>query len=249
MTTIGQINRCFRRPAKPVKSCMIMMKKDILEKGAILQRDKETYAIAPHIPGGICEPGTLRKLADVAEKYHAAAIKITGAQRIALVGLKEEDLDSAWKDLGIKPGAAVGMCVRSIKVCPGTTFCKKGVQDSVGLGLALDGAYHGLSTPAKFKIGVSGCPNSCGESWLKDLGFLGMATGFKCIVGGDGGRTPRIGRELATDLTVDQAKVLAERVIQYYRSNAKERERMGAFIERVGWDKFHTEVMGEKPEV
>jgi NAD(P)H-nitrite reductase large subunit len=156
-----------------------------------------TYAIAPHIAGGICDPNTLRKLADVAEKYHAAALKITGAQRIAIVGLKEEDLDNAWADLCIKPGAAVGMCVRSIKVCPGTTFCKRGVQDSVGLGLALDAAYHGMTTPSKFKIGVSGCPNSCGESWLKDLGFLGTPKGFKCIVGGDAGRTPRIGRELA----------------------------------------------------
>lgn len=220
------------------------VKKDLLDKGAILQRDRETYAIAPHIAGGICDSGTLRKLADVADRYDAAAIKITGAQRIALVGLKEEDLDRAWADLGIKPGAAVGMCVRSIKVCPGTTFCKRGVQDSVGLGLALDAAYHGLATPSKFKIGVSGCPNSCGESWLKDLGFLGTGKGFKCIVGGDAGRTPRIGQELAGELNIDQARALAERVIQYYRANARERERMGAFIERIGWEKFRQDVLG-----
>jgi NAD(P)H-nitrite reductase large subunit len=220
------------------------VKKDLLDKGAILQRDRETYAIAPHIAGGICDSGTLRKLADVADRYNAAAIKITGAQRIALVGLREEDLDRAWADLGIKPGAAVGMCVRSIKVCPGTTFCKRGVQDSVGLGLALDAAYHGLATPSKFKIGVSGCPNSCGESWLKDLGFLGTGKGFKCIVGGDAGRTPRIGQELAGELNVDQARALAEKIIQYYRANARERERMGAFIDRIGWEKFRQDVLG-----
>ncbi len=222
-----------------------MATKDLLDKGAILQRDKTTFAIAPHIAGGICDPNTLRKLADVAEKYHAAALKITGAQRIAIVGLKEEDIDKAWADLGIKPGAAVGMCVRSIKVCPGTTFCKRGVQDSVGLGLALDAAYHGMTTPSKFKIGVSGCPNSCGESWLKDLGFLGTAKGFKCIVGGDAGRTPRIGRELAADLDIDHAKALAEKVIQYYRTNAKERERIGVFIDRIGWEKFRADILGE----
>lgn len=221
-----------------------MATKDLLEKGAILQRDKMTYAIAPHIVGGICDPNTLRKLADVAEKYHAKALKITGAQRIAIVGLKEEDLDSAWADLGIKPGAAVGMCVRSIKICPGTTFCKRGVQDSVGLGIALDAAYHGMSTPAKFKIGVSGCLNSCGESWLKDLGFLGTPKGFKCIVGGDGGRTPRIGRELIGELDIDRTKALAEKIIQYYRTNGKERERMGAFIDRIGWEKFRQDVLG-----
>lgn len=220
------------------------VRKDLLDKAAILQRDRETYAIAPHIAGGICNSSTLRKLADVADKYHVAAIKITGAQRIALVGLKEEDLDKAWADLGIKPGAAVGMCVRSIKVCPGTTFCKRGVQDSVSLGLALDAAYHGLTTPSKFKIGVSGCPNSCGESWLKDLGFLGSGKGFKCIVGGDAGRTPRIGRELIGDLSVDQAKELAEKIIQYYRSNGKERERMGVFIDRIGWERFTRDILG-----
>lgn len=221
-----------------------MVKRDLLEKGAILQRDKETFAIAPHISGGICDSNTLRKLADVADKYKAAAIKITGAQRIALVGLKEEDLEKAWTDLGIAPGAAVGMCVRSIKICPGTTFCKRGVQDSVGLGLALDKAYHGMATPAKFKIGVSGCPNSCGESWLKDLGFLGTGKGFKLIVGGDAGRTPRIGRELIDGLSIEQSRDLAEKIIQYYRNNAKERERMGAFIDRIGFDNFKNAVLG-----
>lgn len=218
---------------------------DLLDKGAILQRDKTTYAIAPHIPGGICSPATLRKLADVAEKYKAAALKVTGAQRIAIVGLKEEDLDNVWKDLGIPPGAAIGMCVRSIKVCPGTTFCKRGVQDSVSLGLALDTAYHGMAMPAKFKIGVSGCPNSCGESWLKDLGFLGTMKGFTVIVGGEAGRTPRIGRELAAGLNIDQCKDMAEKVMQYYKTNANPRERMGAFIERIGFEKLSKDITGQ----
>ena len=222
-----------------------MAKTDLLDKGAILQRDKETFAIAPHIPGGICTPETLRKLADVAEKYNAAALKVTGAQRIAIVGLKEEDLDGAWKDLGLNPGHAVGMCVRSIKVCPGTTFCKRGVQDSVALGLALDKAYHGLSTPSKFKIGVSGCPNNCGEAWLKDLGFFGTVKGFTCVVGGDAGKTPRIARQLATALTIDQCRGLADRIISYYRENAQPRERMGAFIERINFEAFAKAVLGE----
>ncbi len=221
-----------------------MTKTDLLDKAAILQRDKETYAIAPHISGGICSPATLRKLADVAEKYHAAALKVTGAQRIAIVGLKEEDLDNAWKDLGIGPGAAIGMCVRSIKVCPGTTFCKRGVQDSVGLGLALDKEYHGYATPAKFKIGVSGCPNNCGEAWVKDLGFFGTVKGFTCVIGGEAGRTPRIARQLTTGLTVDQSRALAEKVIKYYCTNAQPRERLGAFIERIGFEKMAQDVLG-----
>jgi NAD(P)H-nitrite reductase large subunit len=108
------------------------------DKGAIIQRDKETYAIAPHIPCGVVTPQTLRKIADVAEKYNYAALKITLAARIAIVGLKEQDLDAVWADLGMSPGAAVGLCVRSIKACPGTTFCKRGIRDSLGLGMQLD---------------------------------------------------------------------------------------------------------------
>jgi NAD(P)H-nitrite reductase large subunit len=222
-----------------------MANTDLLDKGAILQRDKETYAIAPHLPGGICDPATLRKLADVAEKYHAAALKVTGAQRIAIVGIKPEELDNAWKDLGLSPGAAVGMCVRSIKVCPGTTFCKRGVQDSVTLGLALDKDYHGQSTPSKFKIGVSGCPNNCGEAWVKDLGFFGTVKGFTCVVGGEAGRTARVARQLATGLTIDQSRALADKVIKYYRENGKPHERLGAFLERIGFEAFAKDVLGE----
>ncbi len=141
--------------------------KDLLDKGAVLQRDKETYAIAPHVPAGLITSNQLRKLADVADKYNVSAIKITAAQRIALVGLKEEDIDSVWNDLGMKPGAAIGLCVRSIKTCPGTTFCKRGFRDSVKMGLALDDRYHGMNLPNKLKIGVSGCPNSCSDNHTK----------------------------------------------------------------------------------
>jgi len=99
----------------------------------------------------------VRKIADVAEKYKAKALKLTSAQRIAIVGLEEKDLDNAWADLGLKPGVAIGLCVRSIKFCPGTTFCKRGKMDLVGMGMQLDEKYHGMTLPSKFKIGVSGC--------------------------------------------------------------------------------------------
>jgi NAD(P)H-nitrite reductase large subunit len=102
-----------------------------------------------------------------------------------------------------------------------------------------------MAMPAKFKIGVSGCPNSCGESWLKDLGFLGTVKGFKVLVGGEAGKTPRIGRELAGGLNVEQCKTLAEKIMQYYRSNAQPRERMGNFIERIGFENFQKEMIGE----
>jgi len=134
------------------------------EKGVILQRDKQTYAVAPHIPCGVVKPETLRKLADVAQKYQAQALKITSAARIAIVGIDENDIDAVWDELGMAAGFAVGLCVRSVKACPGTTFCKRGMQDSLSIGLKLDEKYNGQQMPSKFKIGISGCPNQCAET-------------------------------------------------------------------------------------
>ncbi len=206
------------------------------EKGAIIQRDKETYAVAPHIPCGVATPELLRKIADTAEKYGAQALKITSATRIAIVGIKEEDLDDLWKDLGMTPGAAVGLCVRSIRACPGTTFCKMGQQDALGMGMKLDEMYHGMELPGKFKIAVSGCSINCAESWVRDLGLFGKPKGWTLVIGGNVGSSPRIARELDRDLDEDQVLEKIEKVINYYKENAKPKERMGKMIERIGFD-------------
>src|SRR5512137_1666900 len=218
------------------------MSNDILEKGAILQRDKETFAIAPHIPGGIIDPAGLRRIADVAEKYNAKALKITSAQRIAIVGIDAKDIDDAWKDLGMKAGAAIGLCVRSIKICPGTTFCKRGQQDSVGVGLKLDKAYHGMELPWKFKIGVSGCVNSCAEPAVKDVGLIGMSKGWKLLVGGSSGVRPRLGAVLAENISDEEVLSLVERIIHYYKDHAK-KQRLGEFIEEIGFEKFKQDLL------
>ncbi len=206
------------------------------EKGAIPQRDKTTYAIAPHIPCGVVSPDLLRKLADVAEKYEAQAMKITGATRIAIVGLKEEDIDKAWEDLGMDKGAAVGLCVRSIRACPGTTFCSIAKQDSLGIGMKLDVLYHGYELPGKFKIAASGCKLCCAESWVRDLGFIGEADGWKLVAGGNVGASPRIADELLTGLDDDQVLGAAKKVIEYYQENGKKGERLGKMINRIGLD-------------
>jgi NAD(P)H-nitrite reductase large subunit len=212
------------------------------EKGTILQRDNETYAIAPHMPCGVVTPDQLRKLADAAEKYGAKALKITGATRIAIVGLKEDDIDAVWADLGMSAGAAVGLCVRSIRACPGTTFCKLGKQDALGVGLALDEKYHGLELPGKFKMSVSGCTLNCAESWVRDIGLTGYQEGWMITVGGNVGAKPRIGKELTKGLTDDQALAMVERIIEYYKTKAKKVERLGALIEREGLDALITAV-------
>jgi NAD(P)H-nitrite reductase large subunit len=208
------------------------------EKGAIPQNDNETYAIAPHIPCGVVTPDLLRKIADVSEKYQAKAIKITGATRLAIVGLKESDIDSVWEELGMGKGAAVGLCVRSIRACPGTTFCKLGKQDALGIGMELDRKYHAAALPGKFKMAVSGCKLSCSESWVRDIGLIGFPGGWTLTIGGNVGMTPRIGKELVAGLDDDQVLAAVEKVIAVYTDKAKPGERLWKMIERLGLDPF-----------
>lgn len=212
------------------------------EKGAIPQKEKDTYAIAPHIPCGVVTPDLLRKIADVSEKYNAQALKITGACRIAIVGLKEDDIDSAWADLGLDKGAAVGLCVRSIRSCPGTTFCKIGQQDSLGIAMELDKKYHGFELPGKFKMAVSGCRLSCAESWVRDIGLIGQKDGWLLTIGGNVGAHPRIGNELIGSLNDKAALDAIDKVIAHYQENAKKGERLGKMIDRVGLDGFKAAV-------
>ncbi len=221
------------------------MKKDILEKGAILQRDRETYAIAPHIPGGITDTATLRKICDVADRYGVKELKLTSAQRIALMGVKEEDLDTIWTDLGERPGAAIGLCVRSVKICPGTTWCKRGVQDSVALGLKIDTIYHAMELPNKMKMGVSGCMINCAETMLKDIGISGTPKGWRIYVGGNAGARPRVG-DVLTDTGPNEDEVLAivTRIVDYYKNCGSE-QRLGRVVEQMGIEAFKKAVLGE----
>jgi NAD(P)H-nitrite reductase large subunit len=219
--------------------------RDMLEKGAILQRDG-TYAIAPHIPGGlITDTELLIKIANVAKKYNCPAIKVTSSQRIAIVGLKGEDIDAAWNDLGMAPGAAIGLCVRSVKFCPGTTFCKRGQQDSVGLGTEIDQRYHGMTLPSKFKISVSGCPNKCMDALMIDFGVMGAPKGFTVYVGGNGGVNPRFGEKLAEHQTSEQVLEILDRTMEFYKKEARTNERLGRFIDRTGFDAFRQKMLPE----
>jgi len=214
------------------------------EKGAVLQRDKETFAIVPHLPLGLVTPAQLKKIAEVAEKYQAAALKITSAARIAIVGLKEDDLDKAWQDLNMNPGAAVGPCVRSVKACPGSSFCRMGQQDALGMGQELDRRYHGMTLPGKLKIGVSGCPNQCAESSLKDIGLFGRAKGWSILVGGNAASRPRIGEILCEGLNDEEALAVCEKIITLFNEQGKKAERIGRFIDRLGWENFKAAVLG-----
>ena len=208
--------------------------------GVILQMDKKTFAIAPHIPAGVATPDILRKIADVAEKYQAAAIKVTSAQRIAIVGLQPEDVSKAWEDLGMDPGHAVGLCVRSVKVCPGITFCKRGLQETLGIGTEIDKRYHGMTLPSKFKIGIAGCPNKCTDSASVDLGIMGTSKGYHLYVGGNGGVKPRMADLLLENLQADQLIPVIDSVIEYYKEKGKPQERLGRLIDRIGLEELRS---------
>jgi len=220
------------------------MKKDIPAKGAILQRDRETYAIAPHIPGGITTTAALRKICDVADKYGVKELKLTSAQRIALFGVKEDDLDAIWSDLVEQPGAAIGLCVRSVRICPGTTWCKRGVQDSVSLGMKIDAIYHAMELPNKMKMGISGCMVSCAETAVKDIGVMGTAKGWRIMVGGNAGARPRLG-DVLIDNVPEEEEVLEiiARIIDFYKSLPQE-QRLGRVVEEMGIELFRQKVLG-----
>jgi NAD(P)H-nitrite reductase large subunit len=208
------------------------------EKGAIPQRDNQTYAIAPHIPCGLLTPELLRRVADVAEKYSVKVVKITGATRLAIIGLKEEDIDGVWEDLKLDKGAAVGLCIRSIRACPGNTYCKLGQQDALGVGLKMDAAYHGKQLPGKFKMAVSGCHLSCAESWVRDIGLIGRKDGWALVIGGNVGASPRIAQEITDKLTDEAAMAAIETVIAFYVKEAQKGERLGKMIDRTGIERF-----------
>lgn len=203
------------------------------EKGVVLQRDKQTYAVVPHLPCGVVTPDILRKLADVAQRF-GCFMKITSEARIALIGLTESQVDEVWAALGMDAGRVTGLCVRGVKACPGTTFCKRGMQDSMSVGMEMDRRYHGVELPGKMKFAVSGCPNQCAETAFKDIGLVGSSRGWKLLVGGSGAGRPRIGEKLADNLSTEQALALVDQLVEYFKANARPHERMARLIERIG---------------
>ena len=202
--------------------------------GAILQRDKKTYAIVPRTPVGLVSPEILEAISSVVRKYNIPITKITSGQRLALVGIKREDLDQIWQDLKMEVGAAVELCVHYVQACPGTEVCKFGVRDSLGLGLELEKLYVGMDLPAKVKIGVSGCPFCCAESYVRDIGLIGKNKGWIVTFGGNSGGRPRIGDVIAKDVDDAEAIALVKRCLEYYRNNVEKKLRTARFVEKIG---------------
>ncbi|MDM5339187.1 nitrite reductase large subunit NirB [Fictibacillus enclensis] len=200
---------------------------------ANIQKDG-TYSVVPRMYGGVTTAEDLRKIANVAEAYNVPMIKLTGGQRIDLLGIKKEDLPNVWAELDMPSGYAYGKTLRTVKTCVGEQFCRFGTQDSTSLGIELEKKFERLNTPHKMKMSVSACPRNCAESGIKDFGIVGVDGGFELYVGGNGGTHLRAGDLLCTVQTKEEVVMMAAAFIQYYRETAHYLERTSKWMERMG---------------
>ncbi|TYP84632.1 nitrite reductase large subunit NirB [Blastococcus xanthinilyticus] len=207
---------------------------------ANIQRDG-TFSVVPQMKGGVTTPAQLRRIADVAEKYEVPMVKVTGGQRIDLLGVRKEDLPALWADLGMPSGYAYGKSMRTVKTCVGSDFCRFGLGDSTQLGIDLETRFQGIESPAKMKLAVVGCPRNCAEAYVKDVGVVAVGNGkWEVYVGGAAGATVRKGDLLATVDSPEAVIELAGRFMQYYRENANWLERTYDFVPRVGLERIRT---------
>ena len=205
-----------------------------------------TFSVIPRMYGGVTTPAELRRLADAAEKYGASMIKVTGGQRLALMGVSGSDLQSVWADLDMPSGHAYTKAVRTCKTCVGDVHCSFGLKDSLALGIEMERRYQGIPCPGKVKMAVSGCPRNCSETSVKDIGVVGVQDGWEIYVGGAAGSRLRAAGLLAAVAEDKQVIRLVDAFLQYYRENARHGERTGHFVERVGIDRLRKIVAGDE---
>jgi nitrite reductase (NADH) large subunit len=170
-------------------------------------------------------------------------VKITGGQRIDLLGATKEQLPEIWEDLGMPSGYAYAKAVRTVKTCVGTTFCRFGLGDSINVGVDLEQSMEGLHTPHKVKAAVTGCPRNCAEAYVKDIGLVAVEGGWEIYVGGAAGATVRKGDLLTTVATADEAKRVALAFLQHYREHGDHLERTYGYMERVGLEAVQEAVL------
>jgi len=205
---------------------------------ANIQKDG-TFSVIPRMWGGVTTSAELRAIADVADKFSIPTVKVTGGQRIDLLGVKKEDLPAVWRDLndaGMVSGHAYGKALRTVKTCVGSEWCRFGTQDSTGMGVLLEKLTWGSWMPHKFKMAVSGCPRNCAESTIKDFGIIAVDSGWELHVGGNGGITVRVTDFLCKVETEEELLEHCFAFIQFYRENAHYLERTAPWIDRIGLD-------------
>lgn len=211
---------------------------------ANIQKDG-TYSVIPRMYGGVTTPDQLRTIADVADKYAVPMVKLTGGQRIDLLGVKKEDLPNMWADLDMPSGYAYGKSIRTVKTCVGSEFCRFGTQNSTQLGIDIEKAFDHMWAPHKVKFAVSGCPRNCAESGIKDVGIIGVDSGWEMYVGGNGGIKTEAGQFLCKVKTAEEIIEYSGAFIQIYREEARYLDRTVHWIERVGLDYVKERVLDD----
>ncbi len=202
---------------------------------ANIQKDG-TYSVVPRMYGGVTTPDQLRKIADVADKYAVPMVKVTGGQRIDLLGITKENLPNVWADLDMPSGYAYGKSIRTVKTCVGSEFCRFGTQNSTQMGIDIEKAFDHMWAPHKVKFAVSGCPRNCAESGIKDVGIIGVDSGWEIYVGGNGGIKTEVAQFLCKVKTSEEVLEYSGAFIQIYREEARYLDRTVHWIERVGLD-------------
>jgi nitrite reductase (NADH) large subunit len=215
---------------------------------ANIQKDG-TYSVVPRMWGGMTNSKELRAIADVVDKFAIPAVKVTGGQRIDMLGIKKEDLPAVWADLGAAgfvSGQAYAKGLRTVKTCVGTDWCRFGTQDSTGLGIRIERFMWGSWTPAKLKMGVSGCPRNCAEATCKDIGVICVDSGFEIHFAGAAGLDIKGTEILCNVKTEDETLEYIVALTQMYREQGRYLERIYKWAKRIGLDQIRNQIAGDE---
>ncbi|WPC03364.1 nitrite reductase large subunit NirB [Pseudomonas benzenivorans] len=212
---------------------------------ANIQKDG-TYSVVPRMWGGVTNPSELRRIADVADKYQVPMVKVTGGQRIDLLGIKKEDLPAVWKELDMPSGHAYGKSIRTVKTCVGSEFCRFGTQNSTQLGIELEHDLFNMWSPHKVKLAVSGCPRNCAEAGIKDVGIIGVDSGWEMYIGGNGGIKTEVAEFFVKLKTAEEVREYNGAFLQLYREEAFYLERTVHYLQRVGMEHIKKAVLEDE---
>jgi nitrite reductase (NADH) large subunit len=196
--------------------------------------------------GGLTTPNELRAIADAAEKYKVPTVKVTGGQRIDLLGVKKEDLPLMWADLnaaGMVSGHAYGKSIRTVKTCVGAEHCRFGTQLAMSMGIKLEKMLFDMYSPHKVKLAVSGCPRNCAEAGIKDVGVIGVDSGYELYIGGNGGIKTEVAQFLCKVKTDEEVMEYSGAFLQLYREEGWYLERTCHYMERVGLDYIKSKIL------
>ncbi len=202
-----------------------------------------TFSVIPRMWGGTTNSSELRRIADVVDKYKIPAVKVTGGQRLDLLGIKKEDLPDVWRDLDMPSGHAYAKALRTVKTCVGSEWCRFGVQDSTNMGIDLERELWRMYAPHKVKLAVSGCPRNCAESGIKDVGVIGVESGWEIYVAGNGGIKTEVAQFFAKVKTREEVLEYSSAFLQLYREEGYYLERTVHYVSRVGLEYCKSKVV------